>query len=249
MPSHSLPIIAAVALTFLLAGGVKGMIGLGLPTVAMGLLGLVMPPAEAASLLIVPSFVTNVWQLASGPGFGPLLERLWPMMAGVCLGTWVGAGFLASDASGVATMALGIALVLYAILGLSSARLRVPAGSERWMGPLVGLATGLVTAATGVFVIPAVPYLQALALEREELVQALGLSFTVSTVALAAGLAQHGVFAGALVGMSLLALLPSLAGMLLGQWLRLRVRQDTFRRCFFLGLLALGAHLALRPLF
>ncbi|SMH40379.1 sulfite exporter TauE/SafE family protein [Azospirillum agricola] len=193
MPSHSLPIIAAVALTFLLAGGVKGMIGLGLPTVAMGLLGLVMPPAEAASLLIVPSLVTNVWQLASGPRFGPLLERLWPMMAGVCLGTWVGAGFLASDASGVATMALGIALVLYAILGLSGA-LRVPAGSERWMGPLVGLATGLVTAATGVFVIPAVPYLQALALEREELVQALGLSFTVSTVALAAGLAQHGVF-------------------------------------------------------
>ncbi|MCG5239055.1 sulfite exporter TauE/SafE family protein [Azospirillum doebereinerae] len=244
MMHQPLSIITIIAVTFLLAGAVKGMIGLGLPTIAMGMLGLVMPPAEAASLLIVPSFVTNVWQLANGPGFGPLLERLWPMMAGVCLGTWVGAGFLAGGSSGFATTALGIALVLYAILGLSSMRLRVSPRAEPWMAPSVGLATGLVTAATGVFVLPAVPYLQALALEKEELVQALGLSFTVSTVALAAGLAQHGVFAGPLMGVSLLALAPALAGMMVGQWLRHRVRQATFRRCFFLGLLALGVHLA-----
>jgi len=249
MMNEPLSILTIVAVTFLLAGAVKGMIGLGLPTVAMGMLGLVLPPAEAAALLIVPSFVTNVWQLASGPRFGLLLERLWPMMAGVCLGTWAGAGILASGSSGFATTALGIALLLYALLGLSSVQLRVPARAERWMGPLVGLTTGLVTAATGVFVIPAVPYLQALALEKEELVQALGLSFTVSTVALAAGLAQHGVLAGAFMGVSLLALAPALAGMVIGQWLRHRVRQATFRRCFFLGLLALGAHLALRGVF
>ena len=53
---------------------VKGAIGLGLPTVAMGLLGSVMPPAEAAALLLVPSLVTNVWQLLAGPRFGLLLS-------------------------------------------------------------------------------------------------------------------------------------------------------------------------------
>jgi uncharacterized membrane protein YfcA len=62
MPSvETLPIVVAT-LAFLLAGFVKGVIGLGLPTVSMGLLTLVMAPAKAASLLIVPSFVTNVWQ-------------------------------------------------------------------------------------------------------------------------------------------------------------------------------------------
>ena len=56
--------------TFLLAGLVKGVIGLGLPTIAMGLLAIVLPPAQAAALLVVPSFVTNVWQLAFGPSSG-----------------------------------------------------------------------------------------------------------------------------------------------------------------------------------
>lgn len=237
---------ATVALTFLLAGIVKGMIGLGLPTVAMGLLGLVLAPAEAAALLIVPSLVTNVWQLAAGPAFAPLLVRLWPMMLGVGLGTWAGGDLLAGPATDRAASALGLALAAYALLGLTAVRFRVPAHAESWLSPLVGVATGLVTAATGVFVIPAVPYLQALDLERDELVQALGLSFTVSTLALAAGLAGHGLFTGSLAATSLLALPPALAGMSIGQWVRHRVRPDRFRRIFFLGLLALGAHLALR---
>ncbi|HSK40646.1 MAG TPA: TSUP family transporter, partial [Arenibaculum sp.] len=88
--------------------------------------------------------------------------------------------------------------------------------------------------------------LQALGLEKDDLVQALGLSFTVSTLALAAGLAHDGAFEASLAGASSLALVPALAGMLLGQRIRGRVRPETFRLCFFLGLLALGGHLALR---
>src|SRR3546814_19967434 len=108
-------------------------------------------------------------------------------MLGICVGTGAGAGLLSIDTTGRATLALGLALMLYAVIGLAAVRLRIPDRAEPWLSPLVGAATGLVTAATGVLVIPAVPYLQALALEKEELVQALGLSFPVSTVALAAG--------------------------------------------------------------
>ena len=81
-----------IGATFLLAGLVKGVIGMGLPTVAMGLLAIVLPPAEAAAILIVPSLVTNVWQLLAGPSFGALARRLWPMMVGVVVGTIAGAG-------------------------------------------------------------------------------------------------------------------------------------------------------------
>jgi hypothetical protein len=85
----ALVLIAGFTLaTFLLAGFVKGVIGLGLPTIGMGLLAVVMAPAQAAALLVVPSFVTNVWQLALGPGIGSLLRRLWPMLLGICLGAW-----------------------------------------------------------------------------------------------------------------------------------------------------------------
>ena len=80
VPVEHLPLIVAT-LTFLIAGFVKGVIGLGLPTVSMGLLSLVMAPAKAASLLIVPSFVTNVWQLARTPT-GDIADDLNSRVAG-----------------------------------------------------------------------------------------------------------------------------------------------------------------------
>jgi len=89
-------------------------------------------------------------------------------------------------------------------------------------------------------------YLGALGLERDDLVQALGLSFTVSTLALAAGLAWPGLLPLQAAGTSLLALVPTLAGMALGGWLRARVRPEIFRLCFFVGLLVLGGELVWR---
>ena len=81
MPSiQPLPFVVAT-ITFLLAGFVEGVIGLGLPTVSMGLLSLVMAPAKAAALLIVPSFVTNVWQLARTPT-GDIADDLNSRVAG-----------------------------------------------------------------------------------------------------------------------------------------------------------------------
>ncbi len=237
--------VLAVAATFVLAGLVKGVIGLGLPTVAMGLLGLVMPPAEAASLLVLPSLATNLWQLLAGPSFGALSRRLAGLMAGIAAGTLAGAGMIAgTGSSGAAAAGLGLALVAYAVVGLARLRLLVPSRAEGWAGPVVGLLTGLVTGATGVFVLPAVPYIAALELERDALVQALGLSFTVSTLALAAGLALHGALPLHSLAASLGALVPALLGMAAGGALRARVRPDRFRRWFFLGLLVLGLEIA-----
>jgi uncharacterized protein len=246
MPSlEPLPLVVAT-LTFLLAGFVKGVIGLGLPTVSMGLLTLVMAPVKAASLLIVPSFVTNVWQLAAGPSFRRLAYRLWPMLAGVVLGTLAGTGLLTGGHAGQAAVALGVLLMLYAVLGLTSVRFSVPPAAEWWLGPLIGVLTGLVTAATGVFVIPAVPYLGALNLDKEDMIQALGLSFTVSTIALAAALSAGGAFDSGDIGASTVALAPALLGMAAGGALRGRFSEQTFRRIFFGGLLVLGAYLASR---
>ena len=247
MPDTPSPIFfAAVAAIFALGGFVKGVVGLGLPTIAMGLLSVLMLPVQAAALLVVPSVVTNLWQIG-GPGLLALLRRLAILLLGVCAGAWIGAGWLAgAGTSSLATLGLGIALIAYAALGLLKWRMHVKPAHEIWLAPLIGLATGLVTAATGVFVIPAVPYLQALGMEKEELVRALGISFLVSTIALGVALGSSGALQASVLAGSALALLPALAGMGAGQWLRLRVRPETFKTIFFCGLLALGAYLAIR---
>jgi uncharacterized membrane protein YfcA len=237
-----------IAAVFVIAGLTKGVIGLGLPTISMELLALVMPPVQAAALLALPSFVTNFWQMAAGPSLWTGIRRLWPMMAGVCLGTWAGMGLMTGAGVRNGTALLGIALALYAVTGLASLRLSIAREHEVWAGPLAGAVTGLITAATGVFVIPAVPYLQAIGLEKEELIQALGLSFTVSTVALTVNLAADNALSSGLAGPALGALGMAALGMWLGQVLRLRMSPLTFRRCFFAGLLVLGLYLAARAL-
>lgn len=237
-----------VCLVFMLAGVTKGILGLGLPTIAMGLLAIALPPAQAAALLVLPSLVTNVWQMLDGPHLGRLLRRLWPFNLAACAGTWLGVGLLSGIGGRHGELALGLALMAYAVTGLATRPLTVPSSVERGLGLVAGLATGGITAATGVFVIPAVPYLQAVGLEKDELVQALGLSFTVSTLALAVALAGIGGFSTDLAVPSLAAVAVALAGMRLGQAVRARLAARTFRLCFFAGLAALGLYLALRGL-
>jgi len=234
-----------IAAIFLPAGLVKGVIGLGLPTIGMGLLALLMSPAEAAAVLALPSLVTNVWQMLAGRRLGAITRRLWPMMLGVCLGTWAGAGLMTGVSARYATIGLGAALIVYAAVGLTAFRFSVRPALEPILSPVVGAITGVITAATGVFVIPAVPYLQGIGLDKDELVQALGLSFTVSTLALAASLAAGGVFVPNMIVPTLVALGVSLLGMWLGQIVRERLSPSTFRSCFFVGLLLLGAWLAI----
>jgi hypothetical protein len=238
--------ILEIAAIFILAGFVKGVTGMGLPTVAMGAIGALMPPVTAAWLLIIPSFVTNVWQLFTGPSFAALLSRLWLMMLGIVIGTLAGSTLLTSANTQWATVGLGAVLMAYAGLGLLAPPLAIPAPLERWLSPAAGLITGLITGGTGVFVIPAVPYLQGLGLSKDDLIQALGLSFTVSTVALAVGLERGGAIDLRSVVASALSVFPALVGMALGQWVRQRIRAATFRRWFLICLALLGFDLAIR---
>lgn len=239
----SWPLVLAIAGVFLAAGVVKGVVGLGLPTVAMALLALLMPPAQAAALLIVPSLATNLWQMCPVAALPGVLRRIGGMQVGVCVGTLGGAWMLGAPAGAWATVSLGVALIAYALWGLSGASIRVPARAEWVWGPLVGMLTGLVTAATGVFAVPAVPYLQALGLPREALIQAMGVSFTVSTLALAAGLMMNGSYDVASAGTSFWMLAPALLGMALGQGLRKTMSPQVFRRVFLGSLLLLGGYL------
>jgi uncharacterized membrane protein YfcA len=237
-----------IAFAFLCAGMVKGIIGMGLPTVGIGLLGLVMPPVQAAAIMIIPSLATNLWQAAAGPHFKALFRRFWTMMLGISVGTFVGIGLLTGGNAHLASITLGSVLAVYGLIGLSSLHFNVSRQSEIWLSPLIGLITGSLTGATGIFVVPAVPYFGSLGLAREELIQTLGLSFTFSTVALGLALLVHGQFHSSAAGSSVLALFPALAGMYLGQKIRERLRPETFRRWFFFSMVLLGVYMVIRAL-
>jgi len=231
---------------FALAGLVKGVIGLGLPTIAMGLLGALMSPGQAAAILVVPALLTNVWQMWDGPALKALLRRLWPMLACALLGTLPAAGILTKANVRLTTALLGAVLMVTGLTGLSGIHFKVARRAEPMLGPLVGLTTGLINGATGIFVVPGVPYLQALDLGRDELVQALAISAFVSTVALGLGLGLNSGLSGATAIPAVIAVAAAFAGMAVGQAIRSRLSVIAFRRWVLLGLLALGASMVVR---
>lgn len=244
-PGLLLPILVI----FFISGLAKGITGLGMVVVAMALLSTFMPPVLAAALLIAPSLVTNLWQWLAGPDLAGLSRRFAWMALGILLGTIPATVLLTRLDPLWSAHALGLALTLYALWALFSRPLVLARRDETWLSPLIGAMTGLVTGATGVLTLPAVPYLQALNLERDELVQALGLSFTASTLALAVGLSLHGAFDIAQLSLSISAIPVALAGMYLGQRIRHRIPPRPFRYLFLLTLLLLGLELASRPFF
>ena len=136
-------------LIFIAAGLVKGVTGMGLPTVAMGLLGLLMPPQAAAALLVLPSLLTNLWQLLAGPALAQIVRRLWLMMTGIIIGTLAGSSLLIGLNPRWSALALGAALIVYAGYARGSPVFQVSGRVEKWLSPLRGGLTGVITGRPG----------------------------------------------------------------------------------------------------
>jgi uncharacterized membrane protein YfcA len=238
------PFLLFIAAVFLLAGFVKGVVGLGLPTVSMGLLATTMAPSHALAIVIVPAVITNIWQTFVGSYLLDIIRRLWPLLAGTALGIWLNAGSLTEPYAHYLPIALGILLVIYAVLGLSRVVFQVARDNEKWVGGMVGVITGLISAATGVQVIPSMPFLQAIGMEKDELVQALGVFFTVATLSLTINLTASGLLTAATALPGGIALACSFAGMFIGQALRTRMPADAFRYWFLTAMIFLGLYIA-----
>jgi uncharacterized membrane protein YfcA len=237
-------LLILIAIAFLLAGFVKGALGLGLPTVSMGLLAVSMPPAQALAIVIVPAIVTNIWQTFVGPYLADIIRRLWPLLIGTAAGIWLNAGSLTGPYAHYTTIALGLLLALNAVIGLSKFNFKVAPQNEGWLGGIVGLITGMISAATGVQVIPSVPFMQAIGMEKDELIQALGVFFTVATVTLGFNLTSAGLLTAATALPGGVAMVGSFAGMFIGQAVRSRLQPDLFRRWFQIAMILLGLYLA-----
>jgi uncharacterized membrane protein YfcA len=238
------PLLILIAAAFLLAGFIKGAIGLGLPTVSMGLLAVTMQPSHALAIVIVPAIVTNIWQTFVGPYLRDIIRRLWPLMAGTVIGIWLNAGMLTGPYARYGTIVLGVLLVIYAIVGLSKFNFSVARSDEKWIGGIVGVVTGVVSAATGVQVIPSMPFMQAIGMEKDELVQALGVFFTVATVALAFNLTSAGLLSASTALPGAVAMASAFVGMFIGQAVRSRMQPEVFRRWFLIAMIFLGLYLA-----
>jgi uncharacterized membrane protein YfcA len=236
---------AVIGSSFLIAGFVKGVVGLGLPTISLALLTLLLDLPTAMALLVVPAFSTNLWQGFIGGHLALLSRRLWPLFLAVIPFVWLGTRMFDLFEIAILTRILGCMVVIYAALSFLSLPYTLSLPLQVWLGPLCGAINGVLTGLTGSLFLPGVMYLHAIGLTRDQLVQAMGLLFAVSTLALGISLQETGRIDAGLWQISSFALLPALFGMHCGKFFRDYLSDDFFHRVFLSGLALIGLHIML----
>ena len=108
-----LELIIYVAFVYILAGFVKGVVGVGLPTISLALLAAVLGLKEAMLILLIPSLITNLVQALTGGRLYELIKRLWMFLLSLCLLTWFSTGVLVIANGNLLTIGLGAVLLLY----------------------------------------------------------------------------------------------------------------------------------------
>ena len=238
--------LALVAVTFALAGLVKGLVGFGLPVVALALLATTIGLQETIAVLIVPSLITNIWQSLVGGNFIMLMKRMWLFYLCAIAGIWLGVIILASQDTVQLVAVLGGLLIAYSAISLTGFQIPAPGRREPWIAPIIGGLAGIAYGCTGSFVMPGTIFVQALRMPRDTLIQALGITYTIITVILAVFMSQRNLLPMETGLVSVGALVPAAAGMYMGQRLRHHLPEARFRKAFFSALFCVGCYMVIR---
>ena len=238
----------AIFSAILLAGLLKGTIGVGFQTVGIAFLTIITNLPNAIALLLIPSLVTNIWQAGVGGKLIIILIRLWPLIITASMMVWFGSIALTSVSLSYLSALLGVLLIIYSTFSLFGLRLEVKTKNERWLAPFIGLINGVLTGMTGIFVVPCVFYFQAIGFRKDTLIQSMGVLFTALTLMLIVSLKTQDILTLELSGWSAFAIFPAIIGVLIGQLIRKRIPEDVFKKIFFFCMIFLGSFITFNAL-
>ena len=138
-------LIIYVFFVYILAGFVKGVVGVGLPTISLAMLAIFLGLKEAMLILLAPSLITNLVQALGGGRLYELTKRLWLFLLSLFLLTWFSTGVLVAANGNLLKIGLGIILLLYCASYFSQVKIPKPSKKEKWLSPLMGGLTGVTT--------------------------------------------------------------------------------------------------------
>ena len=239
-------ILAIAAIAFTLAGFVKGVVGFGFPVITLIILTLTIGLLDALAIIVVPTIVTNVWQGLSGPYLKDITERMWLYFLMAMIFIWFTSAYLTIIDIKWPTAMLGAVLSVFALSRLLNMSITVPRDWERPLSVPLGAVNGMLTGMTGSFMVPSVLFMQAMGFRRDMLVQAMGIFFAISTIVLAISLGRNELISLEHLRLSLMALVPSIFGLYIGRWTRLRINEERFQQIFLGSVLLLGGYISYR---
>jgi uncharacterized membrane protein YfcA len=239
--------LAVIAFGFVIGAVAKGALGAGLPALGLPIMVMVIEPAYAVSLFVVPVMLSNVWQVFDAGHYREAFKRFWPFLVMLVGGVWFGAGVLTRADPKVMALVLGCVVVATTLGQIFVREVRGLRGRSRFIHPVAGAVLGVCGGATGMFA-PIIVYFAALRLEKDLFVTQLALVAMSGSLPLYARLVYDGQLHWDQLTASTVALVPAGVGLAIGFWVRKRMSELTFRKAVWAGLLVLGCVLIWRGL-
>ncbi len=242
--------LAIMSGALIIGGVVKGVVGLGLPIVTMAILLNFLPPLTVLGLLVAPILVTNLWQSLRAGNLLQPLGRFWPMIVMAIIFLFIGAELIVAMDAALLFGILGVFVVLFSASNLIKPRVHpLKPETEKWAGPLAGAMGGLMGGVTTIWGPPMMMYFVMLKLDKDTFVRSIGLAWFSLAIPLTFAYWRNGIFAGEVIGLSFAACVPGMIGIRIGEKIRDRIDQDTFRKVMLVVLFIIGLNLIRRAVF
>ncbi|MFY0692157.1 MAG: sulfite exporter TauE/SafE family protein [Paracoccaceae bacterium] len=241
--------VMLVAAVFLFAGVIKGTIGIGLPTVSVGLMSQFLPPHTAIAVVVFPILFSNFWQVFRAKAGLKTLRKYWVLVTLLALSLWLTTFFAAQVSADFLLGAIGLAIVVFAASSLIGTPPKLPDHLDRAAQVVTGLAAGVLGGFTSIWAPPFVTYLIARRTDSEEFVRAAGLFIFIGAIPLTIGYWQSGLLNGMTAPLSAGMIIPTLIGFTIGEVLRRHLSPASFRQALLWIFLLMGLNLLRRAFF
>ena len=228
---------------FLLAGCIKGVVGIGLPTIVVGTMSMFIDPRQAIGMLVLPALLSNLWQVYRSKMFLPLIKKLWPFAISMSVCIWIFAQYSAKISESFLVICIGSMIVLFVLTNLFIKSMRFP---DQWDRPVqisIGAVAGVMGGLTSIWAPPMLVYLMSRRMEKDEFVGAMGLLLFCGIFALFVGYYQSQLIDDQTALQSLFLLIPVLIGFMLGEKARQRLNTDQFYKVLLCVFFIMGANL------
>ncbi len=237
---------SVILTAYIVASVIKGLTGLGFSTSCLPIMALHFDLKIAIPLVIVPSIVSNITIIVQAGSFREAVTRFWPLYLAAVPGLLLGLAVLATINADAAKAVLGLVLIVYALWAMTNTTFSLPAKWERVLRVPTGFLTGIVNGMTGSQVMPVLPYLLSLNLDKNVFVQAINISFTLSSLVMLLGMNQLGYLSATTFLTASAGLLPVLLALTAAGRLRRRLTATVYRRLVLGFLLVMGGILLVR---
>lgn len=242
-------VLLFAAAVFLLAGTVKGVLGIGLPTISISMLAQFVDPRVSIAFLLFPALITNAWQIYRGGNVLRSARRLWPFVTCMAVVMFISSLFAARASTPLLVAGIGIMVVLWTVSGLIRSPPKVPEKFDRPLQVFCGAVAGVIGGLTAIWSPPMVMYLISIRCEKEDFVRFTGFIIICGTVPLTLGYVVGGLLDRSLAIASALMIVPTLLGFSIGEYLRRFLGGQQFQKAVLVVFCLMGLNLIRRAFF